>query len=92
MERRYGRVFRHGRRQWPRLAGIVVLTVAVTGVTSLQPWPLKILVDHGFEGHPLPESVSGLVGRPDTGTFIVVCGALSLLVVTTAGLINAALG
>jgi hypothetical protein len=36
--------------QGPALAAILVLTAVADGMSALQPWPLKILVDHALGG------------------------------------------
>src|ERR671911_2916 len=53
--RKYWRLVRYPQRQWRSLLGISVLTVASSAVTALEPWPLKLLVDHmlGSAGSPL---------------------------------------
>ncbi len=56
--RSYRRLFRYAaayRRGWLIVAGT---TLAATGLTLLQPWPLQVLVDHVLGGVPL----SGVLG------------------------------
>src|SRR5262245_29917130 len=50
--RKYLRVVRYALAQWPALLAILVLTLALTALSALQPWPLKILVDYGLSGAP----------------------------------------
>jgi len=45
---KYGRVVRHALVHWPTLAGIIALTLALSALAALQPWPLKLLVDYGI--------------------------------------------
>ncbi len=93
--RRYRRVIRHGRRQWPRLLCILLLTVILSTVTALQPWPLKILVDCGLGQGTLPEPLLRLAGSgagpPAAGTIIALCGFASLLLFVCAAALNAGL-
>jgi ATP-binding cassette, subfamily B, bacterial len=54
-----GYAFRH----WPGLLAILGLTVAATLVGALQPWPMKVLVDHALGSAPLPEGLSSIFTR-----------------------------
>jgi len=53
-----GRIFRLSPylcQRWPLVAVIVLLTVASSAATVLQPWPMKILVDYAFAAGPAPD-------------------------------------
>jgi len=41
-------------RQWRALVAILALTLLASAAGALQPWPMKILVDHALRGDPLP--------------------------------------
>jgi len=43
---RYRRLFPYARTQLRSLALIVILTLAMSGVAALQPWPMKLLADY----------------------------------------------
>src|SRR5262245_24324361 len=42
-----------------RVSIILVLLLAEVGLTALQPWPLKIVIDFVLEGRPIPEPLAG---------------------------------
>jgi ATP-binding cassette subfamily B protein len=70
----YRQPLRYIARQWRRLAAIAAVTVVTSGVAALEPWPIKLLIDHGLEGRPLPARLAALLG----GTFSA-GGAVSLI-------------
>ena len=39
-------ILRYALRQWPKLVLLLVLTACMAAVSALQPWPMKLLVDH----------------------------------------------
>ncbi len=51
---------RYPLRRWPALLGVLTTMVAKIGVDLLKPWPLKVLIDHGLSGHPLPPTLAAL--------------------------------
>jgi ATP-binding cassette subfamily B protein/subfamily B ATP-binding cassette protein MsbA len=60
--RRYGVPLGYGRRHWRGWLGIVVGTLASTGVGLLAPLPLKVLVDNVLGSHAVPVLLSWLPG------------------------------
>jgi ATP-binding cassette subfamily B protein/subfamily B ATP-binding cassette protein MsbA len=50
----YLRLLAYARRYRGSFLLIFVLTLAVSGLVALQPWPIKILIDHVLEPKPLP--------------------------------------
>jgi ATP-binding cassette, subfamily B, bacterial len=48
--RKYARVLGYATAHWPILSAIVALSLALSAVAALQPWPLKMLVDYGLGG------------------------------------------
>jgi ATP-binding cassette, subfamily B, bacterial len=59
--RAYARLGRYAapyRRQW---VGIFAASLFGTGLSVLQPWPLKVLVDHVLGDLPMPPSVAAIV-------------------------------
>jgi ABC-type multidrug transport system fused ATPase/permease subunit len=56
------RVLQYLKPYW-RMAGISIgLTVLSAAMALLAPWPLKIVVDHVLEKHPLPAGLGSLLG------------------------------
>jgi len=62
MGHRYTRLMPYIRHQWPALAIILVLTVIAAAVTTLIPWPLKILVDYAIGETALPLPAGEFLG------------------------------
>ena len=56
--RKFRRALAYAVPHWRTLAGVLALTLAAAGLAALQPWPLKILVDFGLGGAPLPEALA----------------------------------
>lgn len=73
---RYARPYR---RAW---AGIVVATLTGSLMTLVQPWPMKVLVDHVVGSAPLPESAGG-IGR-DALLLLVVLAGLCVFAINAA--------
>ena len=79
---RYSRLMPYVRRQWSALAVILLLTVIAAAVTTLMPWPLKILVDYaiGDSGLPLPAGeFLGFLSLQPTPLLLVVAASLASL-------------
>jgi ATP-binding cassette, subfamily B, bacterial len=77
----YARLITYALRQWPTLAGIVMLTLASSVIAILQPWPLKLVVDYALQGTRLPgflESVLSRIPTPATTTLILLSAAASI--------------
>lgn len=68
-----------------RLAALLAVGEALTAL--LQPWALKIALDHGIDGRPLPAALSPLDGL-QPAQLILVAGLVSVVVVA----LNASLG
>lgn len=51
---RHSRLASYVLRQRGPLAAIGGFTLFTSALTALQPWPVKLLVDHGLKGEPLP--------------------------------------
>ena len=79
---RYQRLIPYAARQWKGLGLTLVLTGALSVITALEPWPLKLLVDHALGAAALPHFLSSALGalslRP-TAVVLVVAAALSSL-------------
>lgn len=81
---KYRRLIPYALRQWPTLLWIGALTVVSSCLTALQPWPLKILVDHALRQAELPSSLrsalSALALTATPGVLIVAAAAASLCI------------
>ncbi len=60
---RYGRIIQYALHQWRSLVVILALTAATTFVATLQPWPMKILVDYALGDTAMPALVGSLLGN-----------------------------
>jgi len=69
---------------------ISVLTLAAAGLVALQPWPIKLLIDHALEAKPLPPWLESLFRslslEPSRGVTLaaVVVGGLVLFALSSA--------
>src|SRR5215470_15980360 len=84
------RLLRYAGRQRSRLVVILVLTLMAAGLAAIQPWPMKLLVDHVLGKAPLPnylrhafEAVS-LTPTPITLLASIVLGGLALFALHSA--------
>jgi ATP-binding cassette, subfamily B, bacterial len=81
---RYRRLLRYARGQRTRFGIVFVLTLLASVTLALQPWPLKLLVDHVLQEAPLPVAFAwGLewLGLVPTTAFLLglaVAGTLAL--------------
>jgi len=72
-------------KQWRMLSIILLLTLLTSAVAALQPWPMKILVDHALRGDPLPQFLrdrlaqSHLLGVEPTSLLLVAAFSSLLL-------------
>jgi ATP-binding cassette subfamily B protein/subfamily B ATP-binding cassette protein MsbA len=79
---RYRQVLRYIGRQWRHLAAILALTVAASAFAALEPWPIKLLVDHALTRQPLPPRLASLLGSgaaPPSATTIIAFAAIASL-------------
>ena len=87
--RRYARVARYSLQQWPRLLAIALLSMSMPLVAALQPWPLKILIDHAIGDKPLPATAAGLLESLSPGAAalgLILAAALASLLVAGLGM------
>lgn len=61
-----------------RFAGVLAVGESLSAL--LEPWPLKIVLDNGIDGHPLPKVLSMFDGLGATG-IVVVAGIASVILV-----------
>ncbi|MDZ8064307.1 MAG: ABC transporter ATP-binding protein [Nostoc sp. DedQUE08] len=59
---RYGQMLRYPLRQWRTLIAILGLTAGTCATATLQPWPMKILVDYAFGQAVIPPPVRSFLG------------------------------
>ena len=92
---RYRRVLAYALPQWPMLATIVGLSILLSALAALQPWPLKILVDYALGGEALPAPARSLMlgsGFEPTPLALVAVAALaSIAIFAVNALFDAAL-
>src|ERR1041384_8210260 len=91
----YCRLLGYARHQRLHFVLLFFLTVTASALVALQPWPMKLLVDHVLRGEPLPErlnSIATALHIPATNQFLlvaIVVGGLLLFVLNS--LLDAAL-
>src|ERR1051326_1297068 len=73
---KYRRLLQYAHRQRPLFILLFFVTLGASGMAALQPWPMKLLVDHVMEYHPVPpevQSVLGLFGlKPSVKMFFLI--------------------
>ncbi len=57
MMHRYGLLLRYPLRQWRTLIAIISFTAGISATATLQPWPMKILVDYALGQAAIPPPV-----------------------------------
>jgi len=80
---KYRRLLQYARRQRLFFVVIFMFTVVASGVAALQPWPMKLLIDHVLEYQPVPpllKSILGGFGLPATPTVFLIIGTVGGLV------------
>lgn len=81
------------RRRWPGFLVILILTLLFSVTAALQPWPLKLLVDHALGGQPLPDYLRHWLGSYGDShsalSLIVVAGLAGLVLAIANNLLDA---
>jgi len=72
-------IVRYALRQRSLLCAAFALSAAMSAVTALQPWPLKILVDYALGNSDLPKLLSGWFGNDPAPIALIVTAALASL-------------
>ena len=85
----YRRLLGYARRQRSRFIVIAVLTVCASSLVALQPWPMKLLVDHVLGDKSVPGVLQNFASSPQTLLVVIVVAGLALFVVNS--LLDAAL-
>src|SRR5258708_6367752 len=57
----YFRLLRYARREQKSFLLILILTIVSAALLALQPWPLKLLIDHVLLRMPVPEAQSKIL-------------------------------
>src|SRR5216684_3334040 len=79
----YRRLLQYARRQRPFFVFIFALTLAASALAALQPWPMKLLVDHVLAYNPVSpflKSALGVFGLKPTPTLFLLVGTIGGLV------------
>jgi len=91
----WARLLPYARPQWIGLCGILSMMLLQTGAAALQPWPLKMILDHVFTGLPFPDVVvrlsaaagfDGLQARSPTVLLAYFAGVSVVLFIVRQGL------
>jgi ATP-binding cassette, subfamily B, bacterial len=84
---KFRRLTPYALRQWKLLAWITVLSLLGAAFAALQPWPLKLLIDHALADVPVPGLLSILAEGGPAGLIIVAAGSY-LVVVAVIGVLD----
>lgn len=91
----YLRLLPYIRRRRTSLLLIAVLTLGASGLAALQPWPLKLLIDHALGSAPLDGPVEAAFRAvslsPTTGTIVAAAVIGGLLLFTLNALVDGGL-
>lgn len=85
----YRRLLGYVRRQRSRFVVIAVLTVCASSLVALQPWPMKLLVDHVLGDQSVPAFLQSFASTPQTLLVVIVIAGLALFLLNS--LLDAAL-
>ena len=82
-------------RQLPCLVAILLLTLVSSATTSLQPWPMKFLIDYAVQGTEVFGPLATLLGKfgmqPAPTVLVVVAAIASLIVFALNSVLDVAL-
>ncbi len=82
-------------RQWRFLLLIVILTLIASVAATLQPWPLKILIDFALTGEPLPAFVDSffqlVFSEATPFDLVIAASVLSFIFYTLNSIVNSGL-
>jgi len=86
----YSRLLRYARREQKSFLLILILTIVSAALLALQPWPLKLLIDHVLLRMPVPEAHSRILAwfslsdAPTSVLVFMVVAGLVLFVLNSA--------
>src|SRR5215475_11929381 len=81
---RYKKPLYYIARQWRYLAFILALTLLYSATAAMQPWPMKILIDHALRHDTLPAALPSVLDRlalPATPSSLVLMACIFSLLV-----------
>ena len=86
--------FRYAFRRWPEMLAVLGSTLLGVGLSVLQPWPMKLLVDNVLHGLPLPPQLRWLeeMRRDDLLAWAVAGTVVLFLLNWAIGLLGAYVG
>ncbi len=93
MIQKIGRILRYALGAWRALILSLVLSLGTAAVSSLQPWPLKIVVDNALGQGAMPRPLQAillLAGATSPISLIVLAAALSIGVFVVTAVLDAA--
>jgi ATP-binding cassette subfamily B protein/subfamily B ATP-binding cassette protein MsbA len=82
-------MLRYADRQRSRFIVIALLTICASSLVALQPWPMKLLVDHVLGDKSVPGFLQSFASSPQALLAVIIVAGLSLFVLN--GLLDAAL-
>ena len=88
---KYAQILRYALTEWRALSGILVITIAYSALVALQPWPLKLLVDHALGSQPLPDTLQRWLADAGIGSVAATLVAVAALVALAVFALEAAL-
>jgi ATP-binding cassette subfamily B protein len=77
------KLLRYADRQRSRFIVIALLTICASSLVALQPWPMKLLVDHVLGDSTVPGFLQRLASSPQTLLAVIVSAGLALFVVNS---------
>lgn len=80
----YRRVLLEARPLWWHIGGLFALSILVTPLTLLTPWPLKLVVDSVLGGHELPRFLARFLPSGASRTDIAVLAMVAALPIVIA--------
>ncbi len=91
MIHKYVRLLSYALHEWPRLTGIVVLTLLSSIVAVAQPWPLKLLVDYALVETPADKGWEQWFSGMSATSLIIIAAVAALLIALFSALLDAAM-
>jgi len=93
--KRYRRLLRYPMRQRRRIGAIVGLTILMSLLAALQPWPLKVVLDYAVGDAPIPGVLRSLLDAlgvaATAGALLVVAALASLAIFALTSAVDASL-
>jgi len=83
------KLLRYAGRQRSRFIVIALLTVCASSLVAMQPWPMKLIVDHVLGDKSVPGFLRSFASSSQTLLVVIIIAGLALFVLN--GLLDAAL-